>query len=57
MERKAWIYRGVFVLPAGRNAYGIRWTANAHVGSCLRADSKDGMRELIRDAIQRRKRQ
>jgi hypothetical protein len=41
-----WTYRGVNVYPAGSNVSGIRWTA--YSTRALRADSKAGMRELIR---------
>jgi len=48
--RKPWFYKGVTVLPADRNASGIRWTANAHIGITLKADTKEGMRALITKA-------
>lgn len=47
---KIWEYKGVVVFPAGLNSSGIRWSANAHVGMTLRADTKQGMRELITEA-------
>jgi hypothetical protein len=44
-----WTYRGVNVHPAGANSAGIRWSAwSDRAASYLRADSKAGMRELIR---------
>ena len=46
---KPWTYKGVTVLPADRNASGIRWTTNCG----LRSDTKDGMRKLITDAKSR----
>ena len=45
--REMWIYRGVNVWPADRNASGIRWEAMTSHGR-LRADSKASMRDLIR---------
>lgn len=47
----SWEYMGIVVLPADRNSAGIRWTANANAGYTLKADTKDGMRELIREAL------
>lgn len=49
-ERKAHIYCGVVILPADRNSSGIRWTANVGTGITLRADTLQGIRELIREA-------
>jgi hypothetical protein len=46
-----WTYYGVTVFPASKNASGIRWSANIGIGVCLRADTKAGMRELIRAAL------
>ena len=43
-----WTYYGVDVFPAGRNSSGIRWQARAGLGFGLHADTKAGMRELIR---------
>ena len=44
-----WTYRGVDVWPAEPNSTGIRWYARTEgFPPILRADSKDGMRELIR---------
>ncbi|USN15585.1 hypothetical protein KIKIMORA_04670 [Brevundimonas phage vB_BpoS-Kikimora] len=45
-------YRGVFIHPADLNASGIRWTATAPDGQRLRADTLDGIKRLIRDALQ-----
>jgi hypothetical protein len=42
-----WAYKGVIVHPADRNSSGIRWYARIGSGRALRADSKDGMRDLI----------
>lgn len=47
---KAHIYRDVVILPADRNSSGIRWTASLHNGTPLRADTLQGMREMIREA-------
>jgi hypothetical protein len=41
-----WTYYGVNVYPCGRNNSGLRW--EAYCGRNLRADTKDGMRDLIR---------
>ncbi len=46
-----WTYRGVNVYPAGLNSSGIRWYALGYqlgLGMTLKADTKAGMRELIR---------
>lgn len=43
-----WTYFEVDIYPAGRNSSGIRWCAYAGLGHTLRADTKAGMRELIR---------
>jgi hypothetical protein len=46
-----WTYRGVNVHPAGSNAPSIRWTALVDLpgyAGFLRADTKQGMRELVR---------
>jgi hypothetical protein len=46
-ERKPWTYKGIDVWPADRNSSGIRWYARVPNAPTLRADTKDGMRELI----------
>jgi hypothetical protein len=46
---KAHIYREVVILPADRNSSGIRWTARLDDGTRLRADTLQGIREMIRD--------
>lgn len=46
-----WTYYGVTVDRAGVNSAGIRWSALVSFpgyAGFLRADSKEGMRELIR---------
>jgi hypothetical protein len=44
-----WSYFGINVYPAERNSAGIRWYARIGDGAgTLRADTKKGMRELIR---------
>jgi hypothetical protein len=51
MMRASWYYFGVTIDPAGRNASGVRWSALVSLpgyAGFLRADTKDGMRELIR---------
>lgn len=45
-----WTYYGVNVWPADRNSAGLRWDALTDLGR-MRADTKDGMRELIRRAV------
>lgn len=45
-ERKPWFYKGCCVLPADRNASGIRWSCRCF-GARLIADTKAGMRQLI----------
>lgn len=47
--REPWVYRGTTVYPADFNSSGIRWTALC-LGDRLRADTKEGMRELINHA-------
>jgi hypothetical protein len=49
-ERKPWRYKGMDVFPADRNSSGIRWYARPGNGKVLRADTKDGMRQLITEA-------
>lgn len=44
--RKMWTYKGFNVWPAEINSSGIRWEAYTPTGF-LRADTKQGMRELI----------
>lgn len=44
---KMWTYRGVDVYPADRNSSGIRWYARMGIGYTLRADTMQGMRQLI----------
>lgn len=53
-KRVLWTYRGVNVYPAGPNSSGIRWTANSDLGHTLRSDTKEGMRELIREHVKPR---
>lgn len=45
---QSWKYRGVNVYPADRNSSGIRWYAFGGLGFKLTADTKQGMRELIK---------
>lgn len=47
MSGRDWTYRGVYVHRAGPNSSGIRYTALCF-GVFLRADTQQGMRELIR---------
>lgn len=50
--RKPWAYKGVFVQPHNFNSSGMRWMARMSWGGTLRADSKQGMRELINDVLE-----
>jgi Leu/Phe-tRNA-protein transferase len=45
-----WTYYGVDVFPADRNSSGIRWYARTPAG-ILRADTKESMRQLIRESL------
>lgn len=45
------IYRGIAILPADRNASGIRWTARMDDGTRLRADTLQGIKQMIADAL------
>ena len=42
-----WRYKGITVYRAAMNASGIRWYARIGTGQTLRANTKQGMRELI----------
>jgi hypothetical protein len=46
---KTWTYKGVNVFPASVNASGIRWTARCNLGFALKADTKQGMKQLINE--------
>lgn len=51
-----WTYYGVDIYPSDRNSAGIRWychnpDGDPHTPPLLRADTKDGMRSLIREAL------
>lgn len=54
-DTQAWEHRGIVVFPAGPNSSGIHWTANAHTGYILKADTKQSMRDLIARELKRRK--
>jgi hypothetical protein len=41
------IYKGVVILPADPNSSGIRWTARLESGTRLRADTLQGIRQMI----------
>lgn len=47
MKRKPWQYRGRWVYPAELNGSGVRWHT---IAPTLRADTKAGIRQLIREA-------
>lgn len=48
-SERMWTYKGVDVYPADRNSSGIRWYARTYSGEgVLRADTKDGIRRLIK---------
>jgi hypothetical protein len=52
--RKEWTYYGINVYPADINGSGIRWYANPldyPNSGILRADTKECMKELIRDLV------
>ena len=42
-----WTYKGIDIFPADHNSSGIRWYARTGNGSCLKADTKQSMRDLI----------
>jgi hypothetical protein len=48
MPRRMWTYYGVNVDPIGANSWGGRWVALVPGHGYLKADTKEGMRELIR---------
>jgi hypothetical protein len=48
-----WTYKGIDIFPAARNPMGIRWYAHLTRGPMLRADSKQGMRDLINRYLSR----
>lgn len=50
-----WKYKRVNVYPATLNSSGIRWYAREGWGYTLRADTKEGMRQLIRKQLDRSK--
>ena len=52
MTRRTWTYRGVNVDPIAPNSWGGRWVALVSDVGYLKSDTKDGMRELIRHAVQ-----
>ena len=49
-----WTYKGIDVFPADINSSGIRWYARMGIGITLRADTKQGMRELINHNLKAR---
>jgi hypothetical protein len=52
-KRRMWRYKGFDIFPADRNSSGIRWYTRVDYGplAVLRADTKAGMREIIRDYL------
>lgn len=54
MGLKFWTYKGITVFPARSNGSGIRWNANAGVGLTLKADTKQGMKDLINEHLNQR---
>jgi len=50
--RKPHLYRGVFILPADRNASGIRWSARMPNGDLLRAETLIDIKQFIRHTQQ-----
>ena len=53
-ERKPWRYKGFDIYPHDFNSMGLRWYARSPWG-LLRADTKDGMRELINNELQKQR--
>jgi hypothetical protein len=45
-----WTYKGIDVYPHDHNTMGLRWDARSPWGR-LRADSKQGMKSLINQAL------
>lgn len=54
MQRKIWEYRGQVIFPANRNASGIRWNCSMKVGIILKTDTKQEMKELIRENLEKK---
>lgn len=50
-HNKVWTYYGVNIYPADPNSSGIRWYAYCGSGMALKADTKEGMRQLIRQSM------
>ena len=49
--RKPWTYGGENIWPCELNSSGMRWYALTEKSGILRADTKEGMRELIREYV------
>jgi hypothetical protein len=47
MNKRIWTYKGINVCCAALNSSGIRWYARLPSGDALRADTKQGMKQLI----------
>jgi hypothetical protein len=54
MDTKIRKYRGCYIMPAGPNASGIRWTTLTPHGT-LRAQTLAGMRALITERLRPRR--
>lgn len=53
-KREPWTYKGIDIYPADPNTSGIRWHAripDSPTVNSFRADTKEGMRELINDHL------
>lgn len=51
---KTYMYRGVLIMPMGRNRWGGRWEARVDVpggGVRVSADTLAGVREAIRETL------
>lgn len=48
-DRRMWTFMGYDVFPADRNSSGIRWYSRSGRGYYLKSDTKNGMKQLIRE--------
>lgn len=46
-----WKFYGINIYPMARNSMGLRWSADVPGHRMMRADTKEGMRRLIRQAL------
>lgn len=54
--RTMWTYKGFNIYPAERNSSGIRWYCYDGSGICKKAETKEGMRSLINENLDKSKR-